>query len=311
MKAVIILVAVVGLGWSVSVRGEEEVQTPVHQHGAKRKVTLEQACGSCHSGPAFVTADAEFHRVHPSWQYVDLMQAVDAQKPAEMVKAAFLGVGVEKPTETLRAQLGLQEGVGLVVNFVEENSPAKGAGVRQHDVIQKLDDQWLVNEEQLVTLVRLRKAGEPVTLEVIRGGKARNVTVRLGEKDVAAVTAIDLDSFVDYVDVALVNAPTTRPSQGADATYSLLATYAKVLDRSVSVGPITVDDGSHVIIYTPKDGGVLVAMEKGTGTILFNGPVATDEQWRAVPEGVKAKMQELHESFRKGSESGRRLEAKK
>jgi hypothetical protein len=310
MKAIVILVALVILGASVTVRGEEKVGTPVHEHGAKREVTLDQACGSCHNGPAFVTADAEFHRVHP-WQIWSTVAAGEPPRKLETVKAPFLGVGVEKPTETLRAQLGLQEGVGLVVNFVEENSPAKGAGVRLHDVIQKLDDQWLVNEEQLVTLVRLRTAGEPVTLEVIRAGKARNVTVRLGEKEVAAVTAIDFDSYVDYVDGAVLDAPTTRPAQVRDVSYSLLATYSKVLDRSVSVGPITVDDGSHVIIYTPKDGGVLVAMEKGSGTILFNGPVGTDEQWRAVPEGVREKMQELHESFRRGKEAAGRAETKK
>jgi hypothetical protein len=311
MKVLMILVAVFAVAWSVSVRAEEKVAEGGHQHPPARKVTLEQACGSCHTGPAFVTADAEFHRVHP-WQLLSTVAAGEAPRPAEMVKAAFLGVGVEKPSETLRAQLGLQEGVGLVVNFVEENSPAKGAGVRQHDVIQKLDDQWLVNEEQLVTLVRLKKAGEPVTLEVIRAGKARNVTVRLGEKDVAAaVTGIELGTFADYVDAAVLNAPTTRPVQGMDASYSVLATYAQVLDRSVSVGPITVDDGSHVIIYTPKGGGVLVAMEKGTGVILFNGPVATDEQWRDVPEKVKEKMQELHESFRRGKETTQRSESTK
>src|SRR5687767_13080737 len=155
MKMFMLLVAAVLMMLSMAVRGEENA--PAHQHQSPRTWKLERACGSCHNATFVVTgdADAEFHKVHP-WQFVNLDQAgAEAQKPAETVKAAFLGVGVEKPSETLRAQLGLQEGVGLVVNLVEENSPAKGAGIRQHDVLHKLDDQLLVNEEQLVTLVRL------------------------------------------------------------------------------------------------------------------------------------------------------------
>ena len=322
MKAVLILAALIGLSWSVTARGEDK-ETNGHQHQSKGPVKLEQACGSCHSGASFVVSDVEFHNTHP-WTLVEARLAANAQalKPVETTtktttttKTAFLGVGVDKPSETLRAQLGLQEGMGLVVNFVEENSPAKGAGIHQHDVLRRLDDQWLVNEEQLVTLVRLKKPGDATTLEVIRAGKARNVTVRLGEKELAAAVNVDTGSILADLDSALIEyqVATTRPAQIRDLTVaydSALASYVKVLDRSVSVGPITVDDGNYVIIYTPKDGGVLVAMEKESGTILFNGPVATDEQWQAVPANVKDKMQELHESFRRGKETPRRMEAK-
>jgi hypothetical protein len=315
-----IVVAVVALGWSVSVRGDEAGKADAHQPGAKGTVKLERACGSCHSANSFIVAGAEFHSVHP-WSLVNVTGALTAhlQEPAETVKAAFLGVGVEKPSETLRAQLGLQEGVGLVVNFLEENAPAKGAGLRQHDVLHRFDDQLLVNEEQLVTLVRLKKPGEAVTLEVIRAGKARDLTVRLGEKQVAAASMLNFvdigryDAVLDRRTLLLGN-PTTQPAGGRGLVVTLdssLAPYAKVLDRSVSVGPITVDDGSHVIIYTPNDGGVLVAMEEDSGAILFNGPVATDEQWQAVPANVKEKLQELHESFRRGKQGTGRREARK
>jgi hypothetical protein len=309
MKVIMILVAALGLGWSLTARGEETEKTDGHRHQSKAPVKLEQACGSCHSGTSFVVTDSEFHNTHP-WTLLTAQVAenAQAQQPAETTKTAFLGVGVEKPSETLRAQLGLQEGMGLVVNFVEENSPAKGAGIRQHDVLQKLDDQWLVNEEQLVTLVRLKKPGDAAAVEIIRAGKARNVTVRLGEKQVAAAPNLsDMRTYIEMMGsgTLLLGGPTTQPTQLRDLTVSYdsaLAAYTTILDRSISVGPITVDDGSHVIIYTPKDGGVLVAMEKDSGTILFNGPVATDEQWQAVPTGVKEKMQELHESFRRGKE---------
>ena len=112
--------------------------------------------------------------------------------------AVIPGGGVEKPSETLRAQLGLADGVGLVVNFVEDHSPARAAGLRQHDVIERLDDQLLVNEEQLVTLVRLRKSGDPVTLAVLRGGKPVRVNVQLGEKEVSVRAPNEMSAIYDY-----------------------------------------------------------------------------------------------------------------
>ena len=68
--------------------------------------------------------------------------------------------------ETLRAQLKLPAGVGLAVKHVE--GPAKDAGVQQHDVLYKLNDQLLINTEQLVVLVRNFKPGDKVELTVIR-----------------------------------------------------------------------------------------------------------------------------------------------
>lgn len=321
MKASMILVAVIGLMGAASVQAEEQ--------RARESVKLERACGSCHSEGALWLTNVEFHRTHP-WNVADVRLGMEGQKTEEAIKAPFLGVGVEKVSESLRAQLGLQEGVGMVVNFVEENSPAQAAGVRQHDVLRKLDEQLLVNEEQLVTLVRMRKPGDVATLNLIRGGKPRAVKVQLGEKEMAMWRLNGLENALDLSTTEAVllegSMPTTRPAgfmdvkldsayvkdlgawkdyvvlEGLDASDSVLSGYTQMLGRSVSVGPITVDDGSHVVIYTPKDGGVLVAMEKESGTILFNGPVATDEQWRAVPENVKEKMQDLHESFRRGKQ---------
>src|SRR4051812_3703916 len=45
-------------------------------------------------------------------------------KPEQQRKGAFLGVGTSPPTPILREQLKLSEGMGLVVEVVEKDSPA-------------------------------------------------------------------------------------------------------------------------------------------------------------------------------------------
>src|SRR5205823_4529899 len=72
--------------------------------------------------------------------------AADAHEPK-----TYMGVGVEAPGDTLRAQLKLPQGVGLVVNYVDSNGPSKEL-IHQHDVLEKLDDQLLINGEQFATL---------------------------------------------------------------------------------------------------------------------------------------------------------------
>lgn len=107
------------------------------------------------------------------------------------IKGSFLGITTKAADETLRKQLQLADGIGLVVTFVDTESPAKAAGLEVHDVLHKFDDQILINERQLLTLVRMHKPGEKIELTLIRGGKEQKVPVTLVEKDVLPLNAFD------------------------------------------------------------------------------------------------------------------------
>src|SRR4051812_14577750 len=76
---------------------------------------------------------------------------------AAMEKGAWLGVNTSPPPHVLRQQLQLPRGVGLVVDMVAPDSPAQAAGVKQYDVLHKLNDQILINQQQLAVLVRTFK----------------------------------------------------------------------------------------------------------------------------------------------------------
>ena len=103
---------------------------------------------------------------------------------ASSPRRSYLGVSTSTVPAALRQHLGLPEGVGLVVEFVEPDSPAQSAGLKQYDIIKKLDEQILVNAQQLAVLVRSRKAGDEVKLSLIRGGKEQTLSAKLVEKEV-------------------------------------------------------------------------------------------------------------------------------
>ena len=102
-------------------------------------------------------------------------------------KAAFLGVSGSPLTPALREQMKLPPGVGMVIDFVEPKSPAEAAGLKQYDILQKLDNQLLINAHQLAVLVRMHKSGEEVALTVIHQGQTRQINVPLVEKEVTAL----------------------------------------------------------------------------------------------------------------------------
>lgn len=111
---------------------------------------------------------------------------VDTVHPARMEKVIYLGAVTSSAPAAMREQLKLSPGVGLVVERVEPDTAAEKAGLKQHDLIEKLDDQMLINPEQLATLLRSKKAGDEVTLAIVRQGEHQSIKAKLEEKEIDA-----------------------------------------------------------------------------------------------------------------------------
>ncbi len=93
----------------------------------------------------------------------------------------WLGLSAEEAPEVLSSQLGLDPGVGLVVNHVVPDSPAAKAGLQKNDLLVEFEGQALVVPGQLRKLVQARKEGDEVKLVYFRSGKKETATVTLGK----------------------------------------------------------------------------------------------------------------------------------
>jgi hypothetical protein len=109
----------------------------------------------------------------------DKMFMKKAAKPG--TKVPFLGVVLGPVDESLGSQLGLPDGVGVLVRAVMDDSPAAKSGVMEHDVLHYFNDQLLVNEPQLQTLVQQAGIGSEVKLTLFRKGKSEVINAKLGE----------------------------------------------------------------------------------------------------------------------------------
>jgi membrane-associated protease RseP (regulator of RpoE activity) len=95
---------------------------------------------------------------------------------AESKPKYWLGLGLAAADDTLRSQLSLRAGEGLVVTGVENDSPAAQAGVMINDVLLQLDEKALTTIEALSEQLQ-SIAEKSVSLKLLRRGKPATLTV--------------------------------------------------------------------------------------------------------------------------------------
>lgn len=103
-------------------------------------------------------------------------------QPSSEETRTFLGVATSSVHPALREHLDLDDGFGIQVEQVLENSPAGKAGLKKSDILILLDDQRLIGPEHLSLLVRSMETGDNVTLTLIRKGKEQKIDLELGER---------------------------------------------------------------------------------------------------------------------------------
>jgi len=118
----------------------------------------------------------------------DVKKIVNDLKTNGELKRAYLGIEpydlVNVPRyhwkETLNLPNDVQSGI-VVMSQVEPFSPAGKAGLRQYDVITKLDGQDVSNGAQLRKFLTLNKqAGDSMEVTYYRDGFMKKTTVKLG-----------------------------------------------------------------------------------------------------------------------------------
>ncbi|WP_306590835.1 trypsin-like peptidase domain-containing protein [Geothrix sp. 21YS21S-4] len=96
------------------------------------------------------------------------------------VSRGYLGVTPFDLDQAYQDALGVKEGV--VVNSVEKGQAADKAGVQRLDVITSVDGQPVRGQDELVSAISSRRAGESVKLTIWRDGKTLTLTVTLGDR---------------------------------------------------------------------------------------------------------------------------------
>ncbi len=191
--------------------------------------------------------------------------------PAPAVKLPYLGLATTAIDAAAAKNLGLPQGVGLRILFVEPQSPADQAGVKLNDILARLDDQLLINNDQLGVLVRNCRADQQVQLTVYRDGQKQLLPAKLRERQqlglVSGNTMVTIAAFA--------------MSQPANAG-RVHSTQAQMTDKQ-----------HQLALKMEGDHKTLTVIDSGSKGRLFDGPVDTDQERKALPAGVLPKLQKL------------------
>lgn len=97
-------------------------------------------------------------------------------------KGGWFGVGIGTVPSALAEHLDI-DGRGVLITQVVEDSPADHAGCRAHDVLISVDGDDVDGDlGRAVDLVKSREPGEKVDVVVLRHGRKKTLSVKLGSR---------------------------------------------------------------------------------------------------------------------------------
>jgi S1-C subfamily serine protease len=111
---------------------------------------------------------------------VDLAKRIadDLVKYGEF-KRPYLGVDILDMDQKLAEEMQVPYHQGVAVLGLDEKGSAAKAGVEVKDIIYQVNGKNVNNNSELREFIARSKAGDTMNLRVVRGGKEKEVTVRL------------------------------------------------------------------------------------------------------------------------------------
>ncbi len=104
------------------------------------------------------------------------------------VSRPWLGVFISTDNATVKRQYNLPTATGVLIAYVEPNSPASQAGLKPGDIVTAVDGKPVTTAKALQDAVLQHRVGQSVTLTINRGGKTLSITATLGQEPNHAIT---------------------------------------------------------------------------------------------------------------------------
>lgn len=223
----------------------------------------------------------------------------------------WLGVHVTEVSGLVASQLGLTPGMGLAIEHIVPGSPAAQAGLKQHDILTKLDDQNLINPKQLVVLVRSKKAGEKVIVEYLRKGEIHytkaEIVDRGGKNEVHYEYHYEIDDEDLVIDLG--SDPVVIDRKVAE---KMNPVEKGALATAMAKGKATdLKQGMHTSLFFVENSNLVLSDDSGTynlrkidgkkrlvvlnpeGDIIYKGDLEDAESIEELPEGIREKVKEM------------------
>lgn len=108
------------------------------------------------------------------------IEVADQLRDTGSVSRGWLGVVIQEVSRDLAESFGLEIPSGALVVNVLPDSPAQSAGIREGDVILRLNGNSIARSSELPHQVGRIRPGEKADLEVMRDGRLQTLSVTIG-----------------------------------------------------------------------------------------------------------------------------------
>ncbi len=206
------------------------------------------------------------------------------------VVRGYLGIGLQDLNQDLAKSFSLQDSRGALISDVKEGSPAEQAGLKQGDVIIEYHGAPVEDGGALQRLVTRTAVGAKVMLKVVRDGRERELTVRIGEQPdetkVAKVERSETDNALSGLAVEDVDQATAKelglnlkrgvvvtrvePDSGAEKVGLLPGDVIREINRQ----PIkSIKDFEKASSDVKKGGNVLILVNRRGNSLFLSAKV--------------------------------------
>ena len=201
-------------------------------------------------------------------------------------KTAYLGVVTTRATATLRSQLKVK--AGLVVESIEPKSSAEIGGLQVHDIIEKCDDQWLINPCAVHrTSPHVLQAGRNGHLDGPPRGREEEDyrQARISARPTPWTTTAMPSTIRRLGALSIRTIRKSLPRASCSVVAAAVAGRCSG-SRPVVLGKVpltsgfvaTFGDDKQQLFLTIRDGHQIVTAKDSGGKQIFEGPIDTPEQ---------------------------------
>jgi len=170
-------------------------------------IQTDAAINPGNSGGALVNINGELIGINtaissPSGSYIGYAFAVPSNNARKIVedimefgdvKKGILGIRGQGITPEAIQRLELKESQGVFVSEVTPGSGAEKSGIRQNDIIRKIDNIEINKFSDLTGYINSKRPGDQVNVMLLRDGKEKEVNVKLSELNAFAIPVLGLE----------------------------------------------------------------------------------------------------------------------
>jgi serine protease Do len=180
---------------------------------------------------------------------------IETLKKGSSPERGYLGIGVQPVNERVADSLGLAKNRGEVITLVQNGQPGDKGGLKENDIVLKVNGKELSPDTTLTYVVANTKPGSKIPIEILREGKAMTLNVTVGTRP--PEDKIGRENF--------------NPDENKDFEGETTDADAKFLRDAMGISVVPMDAGIARRLGLPSDTKGLVVDIAGTGSAAQAG----------------------------------------